>query len=111
LRNEAEREFREALRIEPSSTTALYGLATLLLETGRAREAAALFEQVLQNEPRNASALIGLSRGRKTTDGLAAAAAVLEQATKLDDADVCNEAGAVAANEFLSSAGIQSPGD
>jgi Tfp pilus assembly protein PilF len=146
LRNEAEREYREALRIEPSSTTALYGLATLLLETGRAREAAALFEQVLQNEPRNASALIGLSRGRKTTDGLAAAAAVLEQATKLDDADVWNEAGAVAferrrfpeavalfdralakkpgssvfrtnreravaANGFLSSAGIQSPGD
>lgn len=96
LRNEAEREYREALRIEPSSTTALYGLATVLLETGRAREAAALFEQVLQNEPRNASALIGLSRGRKTTDGLAAAAAVLEQATKLDDPDVWNEAGAVA---------------
>ncbi|HEX7580465.1 MAG TPA: tetratricopeptide repeat protein, partial [Thermoanaerobaculia bacterium] len=96
LRNEAEREFREALRIEPSNTTALYGLATLLLETGRAREATALFEQVLQNEPRNASALIGLSRGRKTADGLAAAAAVLEQATRLDDGDVWNEAGAVA---------------
>ncbi|WP_298435927.1 XrtA/PEP-CTERM system TPR-repeat protein PrsT [Geobacter sp.] len=55
---EAERSFREALRIEPVRITAKLELAGLLMESGREREQEfrALLDDIIRSDPRNARA-------------------------------------------------------
>jgi predicted Zn-dependent protease len=47
----AEAAFREALRLDPASPDAAYGLSLLLLREGRAREAIPLLEALLRRAP------------------------------------------------------------
>ena len=55
---EAERSFREALRIEPARMKAKLELAGLLMKSGREREREfrALIDEIMQSDPRNARA-------------------------------------------------------
>jgi Flp pilus assembly protein TadD len=49
---EAEAGYREALRLDPDSCAALYGLGMLFLQTGRPDEAAAFFGETAARDPR-----------------------------------------------------------
>ena len=96
LRREAEREYREALRLEPDYLPALTGLGVILLEAGQPQEAAKLFGRAATLDTRSSDPVIGLARARQASEGLDTAAGVLAGRLDLDDPEVWNEAGAIA---------------
>lgn len=93
---EAEREYREALRSDPSWAPALTGLGTLLVATGRPAEAVEPFRTALAAKPADTDALVGLARAQRLSGDVAGAATTLGDAAAGNDAEVLNEAGAVA---------------
>jgi len=59
---EAEKEYREAIRINPAGSGAQYALAQLFTLTGRHDEAFAMFEDILQQNPDHFASLYQIGR-------------------------------------------------
>lgn len=93
---EAEREYGEALRLEPAYVPALIGLGALQLSKENPADAIEPFRQAVAKEPRNVAAVLGLARAQRLSGDLEGAATTLEAVQGLDQADVWNEAGAIA---------------
>ncbi len=97
----AEREYREALRLAPDSVDIRNRLGTLLLETNQPREAAGLFRESLEKSPtkeQRVAVLLGLARALRTQGDVDGAAGTLStQVTEeLTSAELWNEAGVIA---------------
>jgi len=93
---EAEREYGEALRLEPAYVPALVGLGALQLTKETPADAIEPFREAVAKEPRNVPAVLGLARAQRLSGDLEGAAVTLEAVQGLDQADVWNEAGAIA---------------
>jgi predicted Zn-dependent protease len=73
----AEAAFREALRLDPASPEAAYGLGLLLLREGRSREALSLFRDLLRRAPDSLRARFQYARALSAAGQTEAADAAL----------------------------------
>ncbi len=90
----AEKAYREALKIEPNYLPALTGLGSLLLGSGSAREATDLYRRATSVDSRNVEAQVGLGRALRISGNLeGATSALTTAASDLDEPEVWNEAG------------------
>jgi tetratricopeptide (TPR) repeat protein len=79
----AEKELREALRLDPRSPVALFNLAVVLLERERPAEALPLLDVVLRDDPAHATAHLVRGQARLKTKDPRGASDDLEQQTKV----------------------------
>ncbi|MCC6129284.1 MAG: tetratricopeptide repeat protein [Acidobacteria bacterium] len=98
---EADAEFRKALAVDQDYVPALNGLGNLLIQAGKYQEAEQLFARAFQKSSGNADATLGMARALRLSGKLREAAALLEKGPSLEDADVLNEAGAIAYDRGL----------
>ncbi|HEY5550865.1 MAG TPA: tetratricopeptide repeat protein [Opitutaceae bacterium] len=80
---DAEKDFRNAVRIQPDNTEARFALAQLFTQTGRHDEAFAIFEDILQANPDHYASLYQIGRvaalsGKRLDRGEAALRQYLE---------------------------------
>ncbi len=80
----AESAYRRSLALQPQSPGALFNLANLLRENGRAAEALPLYVQTLRQKPRYAEAAANLGSALKSLGQHRQARVVTEQALAMD---------------------------
>ena len=80
---DAARNLRRALKIDPSYQWAWVKLGNVLLELGRVKEAGEAFERAVADDPDSADALFGLGRIQTAQGDLEAAARSYEKACEL----------------------------
>jgi tetratricopeptide (TPR) repeat protein len=83
---EAERAYRRAIRIDPSSATAQFNLGNALLARGRAEAAAERFRQAAALDPTHAPSRFNLSHALEELRRPRAAAHALRRVVRLDPA-------------------------
>ncbi len=81
---QAERAYRDALRLDPQLAAARTNLANLLAERGDAGSAARAFEQAIAADPRDANAWTNLASHHLQAGDLAAANSALTRALRID---------------------------
>ena len=85
---DAERHFRDAIRIEPDLSDAHFGLGMLLVRRGQRREATGALEFVLGQNPMDLTVLLNLGRIYIAEHDLVRARQRLEAALHVDDENV-----------------------
>jgi len=81
--SEAEREFREELRLSPNHVSAMLELANIDISSNQVDEASSLAKRALELEPRNAEAHHAMGRALLAADQIAEGARELEIAKQL----------------------------